>query len=322
MISVYALCVSVIFGLILFPNFINIFKDHHLGQSIREEGPKAHQKKKGTPTMGGLVIIITIILSYIIVINLSKDNHQFYEVLLLILSLFMFGIIGFIDDYLIIVKKNNNGISPNMKLFLQILFSAITFLIYLKISNKTSINLFNLEIKLGFLYGIFILLLITYSSNAVNLTDGLDGLAGGLLIIAFLSFGLLARQKGNETIYLYCLVTSGALISFLVFNFYPSKIMMGDTGSLSLGASLAVVSVLLDVEVLLFVIGMVFLVETLSVILQVLYYKKTRGKRIFLMAPLHHHFELKGYSEIKTVYIFYLMGLIFGTIGYLIGGYL
>lgn len=319
---IYPIVVSVFLGMAIMPLFIPLLIKLKASQTVREEGPKTHLKKNGTPTMGGIVIILTIVISMFLSMCVYHTMYQirfsFYEIFLLVFPLISFGLIGFIDDYLIVVKKNNKGLSPLKKLLLQIGFASVYFFIYLEAGFSTTISLFNLSFDFKWFYGIVILLIIVSSSNAVNLTDGLDGLSSGLLVIAFLSFMVLA--KDNKNVSLFCLVIVGALIAFLFFNYYPSKIMMGDTGSLALGATLGSVAILLKCELLLLIIGFVFVMETLSVILQVSYYKKTRGKRLFKMTPLHHHFELSGMKETNVVLMFYAIGLLFGVLGLYIGG--
>lgn len=318
---IYCILISFVFGIMIYPYFISILKKYKVRQNIRLEGPTTHYEKKNTPSMGGIIIILIGIITFYLTISIFKNEYKLnivnYEVILLFLPLISFGLIGFIDDLL---KRDKEGLSPTLKFILQVLFSCLYFYFYLKLDMETTLNIFSFKIDLKGLYGVLILLILVSSSNAVNLTDGLDGLASGLLIISFLSFGVIALLVNNITIFIFTLVISGAILSFLIFNFYPSKIMMGDTGSLALGATLGSVAILLKKEVILLVIGMVFILETLSVILQVSYYKKTRGKRIFKMTPLHHHFELSGWSEKKIDLLFYFVGLLFGILGIILGG--
>jgi phospho-N-acetylmuramoyl-pentapeptide-transferase len=231
----------------------------------------------------------------------------------------MYSIIGFIDDYLIVIKKNNQGISAKSKMFFQIIWSALYFFVFLDKGMSSNVNLFGLTINLKWGYGILILLMLVSSSNAVNLSDGLDGLASGLLVIASLAVIVLAAYQKNNSLLIFSICLLGALFAFLCYNFNPAKVFMGNTGSLALGATLANMFILLKMEVLLIVVGFVFVLEALSVILQVSYFKLTKGKRIFKMAPLHHHFELKGYKEVEVVMLFWFLGILCATIGIILG---
>ena len=302
---------------IIAPIFIPFLRRLKFGQSIRKEGPQSHQKKSGTPTMGGIIFISSIVLTVVVsvIFDYLTLNH---DILMLLLTLLGYGLIGFVDDFLIVVRKNNDGLKPLQKVAGQLTLAAVFFYIFLLNEYSTSLSFFGLfEIQLAALYGMFILFWMIGFTNAVNLTDGLDGLAGGASVIAFASFGMIGLAQGQMEIALFCFVVVGALLGFLVFNLNPAKVFMGDTGSLALGATLAAISILLKQELVLLVIGLVFVIETFSVILQVLYFKRTR-KRIFKMAPIHHHFELSGWSEWKTVLVLWSIGLIGGILGLLI----
>ena len=294
---------------------------HYLkfGPAIREEGPQNHMHKKGTPTMGGISFIVATVLALIIAMFIDSSNIKYY--FLFIYTTISFSIIGYIDDMLIVVKKKNDGLAPRKKLMLQILFSIIFYVlvkfIYEDI-NYIYIPGLEYQLNISYLYMVFVVFWQTGFSNAVNLTDGLDGLATSVTIITTSTFALLAYKENNFPVFVFCLVLVGALIGFLLFNKNPAKIFMGDTGSLALGGILAAISIILHKEIAFILIGLVYILETLSVIIQVAYFKKT-GKRIFKMSPLHHHFELSGYGEVKTVYLFVIIALISSGVGYFLG---
>lgn len=301
------------------PKLINYLHLLKFGQAIREEGPQSHIYKKGTPTMGGISFIMAIVFSLLISIIFDFQNFEVY--ILLIYITLSFFIIGYIDDMLIVVKKKNDGLSPKKKLLMQIIFSLIFYILLKLIYSNVEylyIPYFKINFYLSFIYVFFIIFWQTGFSNAVNLTDGLDGLATSVTIITTAIFAIFSYKENNFSILLFCLSIIGSLIGFLIFNKKPAKIFMGDTGSLALGGILAAISIILHKEVAFLFIGLVYILETASVILQVAYFKKT-GKRIFKMAPLHHHFELSGYGERKTVYIFVIITIISSILGYYIG---
>ncbi len=298
----------------------NIFPS---GQPIRNDGPDSHYQKRGTPTFGGVLILFSIILSSILwTSNFSNFNY------ILILTLILFGIIGFFDDFQKV--KFGNGISTKTKFSYQLLATLIIYIIIkyngFDLNNFSIPFLKNTSIELGYFYFVLILLIVIGSTNATNLTDGLDGLVSMPLIFVFLTFAIFAYVLGNINfsnyllvnyingsgeIVIFCTSAIGALLGFLWFNSSPASIFMGDTGSQSLGASLAVTSILLKQEIVLAVAGGLFVIETISVMLQVTYFKFSKGKRIFLMAPLHHHYEKKGLSEQKIVIRFWILSFLF-----------
>lgn len=301
------------------PKLINYLHLLKFGQAIREEGPQSHIYKKGTPTMGGISFIMAIVFSLLISIIFDFRNFEVY--ILLIYITLSFFIIGYIDDMLIVVKKKNDGLSPKKKLLMQIIFSLIFYILLKLIYSNVEylyIPYFKINFYLSFIYVFFIIFWQTGFSNAVNLTDGLDGLATSVTIITTAIFAIFSYKENNFPVLLFCLSIIGSLIGFLIFNKKPAKIFMGDTGSLALGGILAAISIILHKEIAFLFIGLVYILETASVILQVAYFKKT-GKRIFKMAPLHHHFELLGYGERKTVYIFVIITIISSILGYYIG---
>lgn len=275
---------------------------------------KKHNSKKGTPTMGGLIFIIPTLITMILLLFFKKISIN-YSLIIVLITFTCYGLIGFIDDYLIIKRNNNKGLSEHTKLLMQLVVAIIFFYLFIKSGNEPLlwIHSINLKLSIGWLYGIFILFVLVASSNAVNLTDGLDGLATGLSIIAFLTFGIICFNtgwlEGYDSLALFCFVLSGCLMGFLFFNSNPAKIFMGDTGSLALGATLGSIAILTRHEILLVLIGIVFVIETLSCIIQRIYYKFTK-KRIFPMTPIHHSFEKKGMNERDIVKLFWVIGLI------------
>ena len=317
--AISLLLVAYFLTVLMLPRLIKYLHELKFGQAIREEGPQSHMHKKGTPTMGGISFIIAIVISLIVAMFLDSSNIKYY--VLFIYTTISFSIIGYIDDMLIVVKKKNDGLAPRKKLMLQILFSVIFYIlvtfIYREV-NYIHIPVFDYNLNISYFYIIFLVFWQTGFSNAVNLTDGLDGLATSVTIITTSTFALLAYKENNFPVLVFCLTIVGALVGFLLFNRNPAKIFMGDTGSLALGGILAAISVILHKEVAFLFIGLVYILETLSVIIQVAYFKKT-GKRIFKMSPLHHHFELSGYGEVKTVYIFVVIAVISSAIGYFVG---
>ncbi|TWT04719.1 phospho-N-acetylmuramoyl-pentapeptide-transferase [Planomicrobium sp. CPCC 101079] len=304
---------ALVLTVILMPLFIPLLKRMKFGQSIREEGPQSHMKKTGTPTMGGLVFLIAIIATTLIVALITDLLTS--EIMILLLVLFGFGLIGFLDDFIKVVLKRNLGLTSIQKLAAQIVIAVVSFFLLNNIDFDTALTIpfTSVSIELSGLYVLFLIFWLVGFSNAVNLTDGLDGLVAGTASIAFAAFGVLAIFQDKMGIALFTFTVAGALIGFLVFNKYPAKVFMGDTGSLALGGALAVVSILLKQEFLLLIIGLVFVLETLSVILQVGSFK-LRKKRIFKMSPIHHHFELSGWSEWKVVTVFWLVGLVAAVI--------
>ena len=318
-VAISLLGVAFLLIVLMLPRLIKYLHVLKFGQAIREEGPQSHMHKKGTPTMGGISFIIAIVISLIVAMFLDSPNIQYY--ILFIYTTISFSIIGYIDDMLIVVKKKNDGLAPRKKLMLQILFSVIFYILVTfiyKDVNYIHIPVFDYNLNISYFYIIFLVFWQTGFSNAVNLTDGLDGLATSVTIITTSTLALLAYKENNFPVLVFCLTIVGALVGFLLFNRNPAKIFMGDTGSLALGGILAAISVILHKEVAFLFIGLVYILETLSVIIQVAYFKKT-GKRIFKMSPLHHHFELSGYGEVKTVYIFVVIAVISSAIGYFVG---
>lgn len=305
---------------ILVPLFIPLLKRLKFGQSIRTEGPQSHQVKSGTPTMGGLTFLTTTIILSLVALFFVKDNAP---IILLILVTLGFGLIGFVDDYIIVVKKDNQGLTSKQKFLFQILIAVIFYVIsngfgLLTLENSINLPFTDFSIPLSLFYVVFIIFWQVGFSNAVNLTDGLDGLATGLSIIAFSCYLFLANHFNNDGMSVYLAILIGSLGGFLLYNKNKAKLFMGDTGSLALGGIIATVSIMLNQELTLLFIGLVFILETLSVMIQVTSFKLT-GKRVFKMSPLHHHYELSGWSEWKIVIVFWIVGLISGLVGIYLG---
>ena len=309
--------VAFLISVALSPIFIPFLRRLKFGQSIRDEGPKSHQKKSGTPTMGGIVIFISIMLTSIIMMFKFQKSPETY---LLLLVTFGYGLIGFLDDYIKVVKKRNLGLTSKQKLVGQFIIAVAFFIIAKGQGFDTRLMIPGTEIKfdLHWVYFILVLFMLIGASNAVNLTDGLDGLLAGTAAIAFGAYSIIAFAQEQYTIAIFCMAVVGAVLGFLVFNAHPAKVFMGDTGSLALGGALAAVSILTKTELLLVIIGGMFVIETLSVIIQVVSFK-TRGKRVFKMSPLHHHYELCGWSEWRVVVTFWSVGLLFAVLGIYIG---
>ncbi len=325
--AAYAAILAILIVLLIGNRFTNYLKKKSITQRIREEVPKHHKAKEGTPSMGGLLILISLLISTILFADLTNPN-----IIILIIATLWFGTLGFIDDYIKIFKNKPRGLSIKTKLLFQIIFGlalGIYLYFYGPEGYATKTNLLflkNYVINFGIFYPFFVALVTVGTSNGVNLTDGLDGLAIGLLGISALAYAALSYASGHIGIsnYLniifiknggeatvFCAALVGAGLGFLWFNAYPAQIFMGDTGSLSLGAILGTVAILIKQEFLLIFIGGIFVVEVISVLLQIIYFRRTKGKRLFLMAPLHHHYELKGLAEPKIVVRFWIVGIIF-----------
>lgn len=313
---------SAVFGLIAIP----LLKKIRVRQRINDY-VDGHRSKSGTPTMGGIIFIVPTLVT---TISLLVTNRMKFSVNLLIVLFvfFSYAVIGFIDDFISVRMKRNKGLSVYQKLFLQFIVALVFYILYRHFTSNDSvlrITFLGLNLDLGWFYGIFILILLVGFSNAVNLSDGLDGLAGGLSLVAFLAFGVLAWGsfwiEGYQEIGVFCFILVGALMGFLIYNTHPAKVFMGDMGSLSLGATMATISILTSHELSLFLIGGVFVIETLSVIIQVSSYILFH-KRVFLMTPIHHHFEKLGWMETDIVKFFWTIGLLMGLIALIYGVWL
>ena len=307
--------VSAFLGLILIP----ILKKLRVGQKISIFVGETHRKKEGTPTMGGLIFILPTIAATLGLIITGKVSYT--SNLGIVLLVFIgYACIGFLDDFLSIRKGNNEGLTTYQKLFMQVLIALGFFYIYMRSGGQTAwvVGTLHIDIEFGWLYGLVILFILVGSSNAVNLTDGLDGLAGGLSAIAFIAFALISLSVGFEDIGIFSLILVGSLVGFLVFNTHPAKVIMGDTGSLALGAVMGAIAILTHRELTLLVVASVFVIETLSVILQT-FWVVVFKKKLFLMTPIHHHFEKLGWAETDIVKLFWVVGLILSMAGIIFG---
>lgn len=308
------------FVILCMPRLITFLHKVKFGQTERKEENflETHIQKNGTPTMGGLAFIIAPICIYLLMCLTPLVSIDFY-VMIIMLAFVGYGIIGFVDDYIIVVKKDNTGLKPAQKFAMQSILAIAFFILYMmKMPTDLYIPVVHLSVPIGILYFVLIFIMFTAESNAVNLTDGVDGLCSGLMCIALIPFAVFAyrQQQFNVVTFLLCVVAG--LLGYLKFNKYPAQIFMGDTGSLALGGLIAATAMVLKQEILLVIIGGVFVAETLSVIIQVSYYKRTK-KRFFRMAPLHHHFEKGGMKETEVVSRFYTAGLILAFIGLILG---
>ena len=324
--SLFALMIGFIISTIFGVIFIPILKRIKAGQRINVY-VDAHKSKAGTPTMGGFIFIIPCIITVILLLLTNKMQYSI-NLFIILFVLISYAMIGFLVDYISLKHHENKGLTQVQKLLLQFVVALVFYVLFRHFGDGDSVlrvTLFNLEWNLNWFYGVFILFLLIGSSNAVNLTDGLDGLSGGLSAIAFLSYGLIAWNSkwitGYQDIGIFCFILVGCIMGFLVFNSHPAKVFMGDTGSLSLGATLATVAILTSHEFSLAVIGGVFVIETLSVIIQI-FSVVVFKKRVFLMTPIHHHFERLGWSEGDIVKLFWIAGFILSLLALIYGVWL
>ncbi len=314
----FGFLVSAALGLFLVP----CLKKLRVGQKISIFVGESHRKKEGTPTMGGLIFIIPTVVATLLLILTDKISYT--SNLGIVLLVFLgYACIGFLDDFLSIRKGNNEGLTAYQKLFMQVLIAIGFFYIYMRSGGQTSwvVGTLHIDIEMGWLYGLFILFVLVGASNAVNLTDGLDGLAGGLSGIAFIAFSLISLMVGFEDIGIFSLILAGSLLGFLIYNTYPAKIFMGDTGSLALGGVMGAIAILTHRELTLLVVAGVFVIETLSVIIQTISVQLFH-KKVFLMTPLHHHFEKLGWQETDIVKLFWVIGLVLSMAGIIFGVWL
>jgi phospho-N-acetylmuramoyl-pentapeptide-transferase len=324
----YAAVTSLLISILLGPLIIKMLKRLKAGQEVRSDGPESHLVKQGTPTMGGLMIIIGIAVSIILWMDVANPITW-----MMVTALLGYGLIGAIDDLLKITKKNSAGLSSGMKMMMQLILASILLAWNYMINGEGSTELFlpffkDPVLNMGLFYFPLAMVLMVGTTNAVNLTDGLDGLVSGLLIIVGLAFAVISyvsghieladylnipHLSGGHEMTIFALALVGGVVGFLWFNTHPAEVFMGDTGSLSMGGVLGLMAILLKKEILLIVLGGVFVLETLSVIIQVFWFKTT-GKRVFKMSPLHHHFELSGWSETKVVTRFWILGGLFAIL--------
>lgn len=320
--AIFAIMIGFLFAAVLGLILVPILKKLKIGQKISIFVGDNHRSKEGTPTMGGLIFIVPTVVSTIALIITEKIAYT--SNLGIVLLVFLgYASIGFLDDFLSIRKGNNEGLTAYQKLFMQVLIAIGFFYIYMRSGGQTSwvIGTLGIDIEMGWLYGLFILFVLVGASNAVNLTDGLDGLAGGLSAIAFIAFSLISLVVGFEDIGIFSLILVGSLLGFLIFNTNPAKVFMGDTGSLALGAVMGAIAILTHRELTLLVVASVFVIETLSVIIQT-FWVQVFHKKLFLMTPIHHHFEKLGWKENDIVKLFWVCGLILSMAGIIFGVWL
>ena len=309
---------SAVLGLFLVP----VLKKLRIGQKISIFVGETHRRKEGTPTMGGLIFIVPTVLVTLALILTDKVSYT--SNLGIVLLVFIgYACIGFLDDFLSIRKGDNEGLTVYQKLIMQVLIAIGFFYIYMRSGGQTSwvVGTLHIDIELGWLYGLAILFVLVGASNAVNLTDGLDGLAGGLSAIALIAYSLISLTVGFEEIGIFSLILVGSIVGFLIYNTHPAKIFMGDTGSLALGAAMGAIAILTHRELTLLVVAGIFIIETLSVIVQTIWVQVFK-KKIFLMTPIHHHFEKLGWEETDIVKLFWVMGLLLSMAGIIFGVWL
>lgn len=303
---------TVILGAIVVPKLRKL----KVGQIVREDGPKSHLKKSGTPVMGGIVMII------VVTIILAVNLVNYKELIIPIVAIFGCGIIGFIDDYKKLVKKNTEGLSPKKKIFGILIITALVIVLYLKVFNfgtEIIVPFVNQPLYLSpLVFVIFTAFVFIGTTNAVNLTDGLDGLASGVVAIIMTFFTLIAIKNQEKDMIILGASCVGTCLGFLVFNYHPAKVFMGDTGSLALGGAVAAIAIMLKMPLYLLIVAFVCVFDTISVALQVIYFKITKGKRLFKMAPFHHHLELSGMKETKVVILFWCITLALCALAYFI----
>ncbi len=301
---------AIITGIIVIPLLKKVNFRQHVSHVIGER----HLKKEGTPTMGGIIFIIPVLVT-LFLLYLRGSIELNHNLIILLFVFLAYAFLGFMDDWLKVKYNNNQGLCISTKFLIQMVIALIFFYIFMKNGGEPvlKISSLNLVLPMGWTFGLFILFLLVGTSNAVNITDGLDGLCGGLSMIAFVAFGIITWNttwmEGYQEVAIFCFVLVGALLGFLLFNSNPAKVFMGDLGSLSLGAAMATVAIITRHELSLALIGGVFVVETLSSMIQIIAIRKFH-KKVFKMAPLHHHFEQLGYSENDIVKAFYVVGLI------------
>ncbi len=316
--TILAVIIAFAISAALCPVVIPFLHKLKFGQQVRDDGPQAHLKKQGTPTMGGVVFVLSVIITSLFYM---KDYPKIIPILFMTVG---FGMVGFLDDYIKIVKKNSDGLSPKQKLLFQFVITGI-FAYYLMTSNEVGTGMLipftggvenGFYLELGWLFIPALFFIVLGTDNGVNFTDGLDGLCTSVTILVATFFTVVAIGE-NAGISPITGAVVGSLLGFLLFNVYPAKVFMGDTGSLALGGFVASSAFMMQMPLFIAIVGMIYMVEVLSVIIQVTYFKKTGGKRIFKMAPIHHHFELCGWSETRVVAVFSIVTAILCLIAYL-----
>lgn len=306
----FAAGVAFVIALLIGPLIIPVLRRLKFGQSIRQEGPARHYAKAGTPTMGGIIILLALSVSALLYAGKSP------EVWLALFVTLGHGLLGFLDDFIKVALKRSLGLKARQKIFGQVILAMVLAYIastYMGRGTDLWIPVLGINLDFGVFYYVLIFFVLVGTTNAVNLTDGLDGLAAGTTIVAAVAYAVIALSFAKPDLAVFCVALAGATLGFLRFNAYPAKVFMGDTGSLALGGALASVAVMTKTELLLIIVGGVFVIEALSVIIQVISFKTT-GKRVFLMSPIHHHFELSGWPEVKVVTVFWLAGVVFSVL--------
>jgi len=307
--------ISFLLAVLLGPLAIPLLRRLGIGQQVRSDGPQTHLKKTGTPTMGGIIILLAATVAFL---RYAEYTAEFWVLLVATLG---FGLVGFLDDYIKVALKRSLGLTARQKLFGQLLFGAVICVILYANGHDTSIAVpgTDLRFDLHLFYYPFIILMFMAVGNAVNFTDGVDGLLSGTSAIAFAAFAIVALRAAEPESAILSAAMVGAVLGFLVYNAHPAKVFMGDAGSLGIGGAIAAVSIVTKTELLFIVIGGIFVIEILSVVLQVASFK-LRGKRIFRMSPIHHHFEVGGWSEWKVVTMFWAAGFLFAAAGLALNG--
>lgn len=313
---------SIIIGIIIIP----ILRKLKVGQNVSRLINKRHLKKNGTPTIGGIIFIIPPLIA-VLLLWLRGSISLSYNLIITAFVFIAYGLLGFVDDFLKVRFHNNKGLSTITKLICQLIIAIVFYVIYKSNGGSTilEVTLLGLKWDLGFLYGLFILFLLVGTTNAVNISDGLDGLCSGLSLMAFLAYGVISWGSdwiiGYDGMAIFCFVLVGSLLGFLLFNSHPAKVFMGDTGSLALGGALATIAILTHHELSLALIGGVFVIETLSSLIQIIAIRKF-NKKIFLKAPIHHHFEEIGWEEVDIVKMFWVVGFLLAMFGVVYGVWL
>lgn len=307
---------AIIIGLVAGPLILPALRRLKIRQTIREEGPASHLKKGGTPTMGGFIFLVPLVIVSLI-FTPAKDRMVAVAWLWLVLGL---GVVGFLDDYIKVVRRQSLGLRAREKLLGQVLVAIVFYgmLKYIGHSSDVIVPILGWRLALDWLYLPFVIFLTMAAGNGANLTDGVDGLLASTVIVACLTYAFIGLATGVEVVAVFSAASIGALLAYLRFNWHPADVIMGDLGSLALGGAVAGSAILTKTELLLVPIGIIFVIETLSLIIQVVYFRRTGGKRFFRMAPIHHHFELGGWSEVKVVFAWCLLGIIGGIVGLLL----
>jgi phospho-N-acetylmuramoyl-pentapeptide-transferase len=309
---IYGVLIAFVVASLLGPVVLPALRWFKFGQFIREEGPKSHQKKAGTPTMGGIIFILASIITLPFLVKNLKG-----EAMMALYAFVAFGVIGFLDDMLKILKKENEGLKAYQKMGLLLIVSFMfSYYAYKHVGTNIIIPFFDQTWNLGVFYIPFMVFFFAGTTNAVNLTDGLDGLATSVTLLVMTFFTMISMGLGKYELAIFCGVISGALLGFLRYNAFPARVFMGDTGSLALGGAVAVVAVMLKLPLIIIIVGGIYLIEALSVIIQVASFKLT-GKRVFKMSPIHHHFEMSGWPEPKIVSIFSIVTVVLCLIAFL-----